>query len=88
MRSFAKLLFSQAVQYRHLLRESFRRVETFAKEHNFTNLLQIRHNHSNGAEQSLQVIRKFGSTRIPRIHSDENTGACVAIDFFSFKLES
>ena len=63
-------------------------VETFRHQGDFTNDLEVRYHHSNWAEQVCQVVRKFRTTSVTRIHGDVNGASTVDLKLSSFENES
>lgn len=52
-------------------------VKSLRKQHDFTNLLQVGHHHSDRPEEGLQVVRQLCAPSVARVHCDEDTTALV-----------
>ena len=81
-----QLLFGQAIEHIHLLRQHFGPLEPFREQHDFANLLQIRYNHGHRSEQSFQIIWEFRTTSVTRVHGDEEPADAEPCDAFDFHV--
>jgi hypothetical protein len=68
-----KLFKHEFVDCNNLFGEFFILLETLRHESDLTNCIEIWYHHSNWSEQIGQVVRKFRSTSVTRIHGNKET---------------
>ena len=76
---------AKLVKLRHFPRKNFGALETFGVQNDFCDQLVIGHHHGDGTEESGQVIRKFGSSRVTGVHCDEGGASRYQLDLTALK---
>ena len=75
-----QLLHHEAVQGDGLLGEDAGALEALRLKHDLGDEGQVRHHHSHGAEQRLQVVGELRTPGVAGVHGDEDTAVPVATD--------
>lgn len=60
--------------------------EAFRKQHNFTNLLQVRDNDHHWPEEGFDRLWQLGAPCVTRVHRDEDAHSVIQIDLLALKL--
>jgi len=87
MSLFGELFFTKLIKREEFNRQIFEIVETYRSKLNFHNNLSIWNHHSNISEQNLKIFRKFLSTGITGVHSNEISYSWVKANIIGFTRE-
>jgi hypothetical protein len=84
---FRKQLLAQGVECDKLSRKCSGFQEAFCDQHDFADQTQIGNNHCTRSEKSFQVLRKFSTSGVTRVHGDEDPDRRVERDLLAHEVE-
>jgi hypothetical protein len=84
---FRKQFLAQGVECDKLSRKCSSFQEAFCNQHDFADQTQIGNNHCTRSEECFQVLWKFSTSGVTRVHGDEDPDRRVERDLLAHEVE-